>query len=377
MLTRMEDTAPSKPWYYDYEAKVKAVVAAKTSFCHRCIELGLEPQAVLLSYTQQIVASAVHESNWQEGVEVSAGRTRELSDIIFSDFPTPTTPGLDLAKLLKSHRTLVVDAKRKKMSDNEIITLNLSATYKAITLLLSDILARYCAILAKTIEKMVVLFPGDIPPDLKDLIAEEKKAVAKIFSESTLGFPVTHDIKTGAEFFAKSGHFESSSDLDMIEVRHVHFLHRLLFTGVFPVNRCGAFRKSFVNVGRQDLVFPPPSAVPPLMEEFVRSYPLSAAFGNSSDIVMAAAKFSHRFVAIHPYNDGNGRISRALMNLVLCGQHPFVALKATTSKSRRRYYYSLRRADRGDLRPLACLIAISLVGTYEQIMSTLGKSSKS
>ena len=33
--------------------------------------------------------------------------------------------------------------------------------------------------------------------------------------------------------------------------------------------------------------------------------------------IIVAAIFHHRFVSIHPFDDGNGRMSRLLMNLLL------------------------------------------------------------
>lgn len=86
---------------------------------------------------------------------------------------------------------------------------------------------------------------------------------------------------------------------------------------------------------------------------------------------MLAASASHRFVAIHPFEDGNGRASRLLMNLVLVGHKmPPVYLKAD-KKGRHRYTQALRRADRGNIEPLACLIAMSLIDVYEKMLKSL------
>ena len=80
---------------------------------------------------------------------------------------------------------------------------------------------------------------------------------------------------------------------------------------------------------------------------------------------------SHKFVSIHPYEDGNGRVSRLLMNLVLWGHHPPVALKAD-KKGRHKYSLALRKADHGDIKPLAALIALSIVEMYERLLRSLG-----
>ncbi len=63
--------------------------------------------------------------------------------------------------------------------------------------------------------------------------------------------------------------------------------------------------------------------------------------------LLLAATFHHRFVAIHPFDDGNGRMSRLLMNLLLMQYgYPPVVIK---QKDRQAYYYALRQADAGEL----------------------------
>jgi Fic family protein len=89
------------------------------------------------------------------------------------------------------------------------------------------------------------------------------------------------------------------------------------------------------------------------------------------ETILMAAEVSHRFVAIHPYEDGNGRVSRLIMTLVLWGHFPPVYLKAD-KKGRHRYGQAIRRADRGDCEPLAALISISLIDIYERLLRSLG-----
>jgi hypothetical protein len=75
-------------------------------------------------------------------------------------------------------------------------------------------------------------------------------------------------------------------------------------------------------------------------------------------------------VGCGPYADGNGQISRLLRNLVLWRHHPPVYLKAD-KKGRHRYGQALRRPDHGDPKPLACLIAMSLLDIYDALLSAL------
>lgn len=61
--------------------------------------------------------------------------------------------------------------------------------------------------------------------------------------------------------------------------------------------------------------------------------------------IVLAALFHHRFVAIHPFDDGNGRMSRLLMNLLLMREkYPPVVVRM---EDRNAYYAALQQADAG------------------------------
>ena len=68
-----------------------------------------------------------------------------------------------------------------------------------------------------------------------------------------------------------------------------------------------------------------------------------------------AAWLHHRFTQIHPFQDGNGRIARALATLafIKAGWFPLVV----RNEGRARYLDALELADRGDLRELVKLFA--------------------
>lgn len=67
-------------------------------------------------------------------------------------------------------------------------------------------------------------------------------------------------------------------------------------------------------------------------------------------IIEVAAMAHHRFVAIHPFVDGNGRTARLVMNVLLMqvGYPPTVIMKT----NRRQYYRVLGQADNGNSKPL-------------------------
>jgi len=70
-----------------------------------------------------------------------------------------------------------------------------------------------------------------------------------------------------------------------------------------------------------------------------------------------AVRFSHRFVAIHPFPNGNGRFSRLAGDLFArqLGQPPFTWGRihlVTIGETRARYIEALRAADKHDIEPL-------------------------
>jgi Fic family protein len=85
--------------------------------------------------------------------------------------------------------------------------------------------------------------------------------------------------------------------------------------------------------------------------------------------VILAALSHYDFVRIHPFDDGNGRGARILMNLLLlrAGYPPAVVPLA----ARRAYYEALAAADRGELARFVDFIVGCVHDTQAQILSDL------
>ena len=69
-----------------------------------------------------------------------------------------------------------------------------------------------------------------------------------------------------------------------------------------------------------------------------------------------AAWLHHRFTQIHPFQDGNGRVARALTSAIFLKADCLV-LVVRDEEHRERYLNALEAADRGDLKPLVDLFA--------------------
>jgi Fic-DOC domain mobile mystery protein B len=74
-----------------------------------------------------------------------------------------------------------------------------------------------------------------------------------------------------------------------------------------------------------------------------------------------AARFHHKLVWIHPFPNGNGRLSRTMTDILLkhLGQPRFTWGQGSlveVSETRRRYVQSLRAADEGRIEPLLAFI---------------------
>jgi len=108
-----------------------------------------------------------------------------------------------------------------------------------------------------------------------------------------------------------------------------------------------------------------PAETPILMQELLNWY---RSEESTLHPVTLAAMLHYKFVRIHPFDDGNGRIARLLMNYVLLKNNlPPIIIKA---KDKQNYLRALHLADVGNFEPFIDYIANQLVWSLEISISS-------
>lgn len=104
--------------------------------------------------------------------------------------------------------------------------------------------------------------------------------------------------------------------------------------------------------GHTEILFTPlaPYETPEALDKICEEY--NRVIGNMElEPLIAIPVFIHDFLCIHPFNDGNGRMSRLLTTLLLyrCGFSvgKYISLEAKIAKNKDLYYDALNRSQHG------------------------------
>ena len=107
-----------------------------------------------------------------------------------------------------------------------------------------------------------------------------------------------------------------------ITVKDIEALHRLFFKGI-DEEQAGIWRRVSIIVTGSDYVFPAPGELEGLMADLGRWMEEER---DAMHPVRFAALLHLKFVTIHPFVDGNGRVARLLMNAALIQDGYMLAL---------------------------------------------------
>ncbi|MDQ3749912.1 MAG: Fic family protein, partial [Acidobacteriota bacterium] len=108
--------------------------------------------------------------------------------------------------------------------------------------------------------------------------------------------------------------------------------------------------------------FATPEETPAKMQELIEWFRKEKEKPDVNPVILAAL-FHYRFIRIHPFDDGNGRVARILMNFILIQfGYPPVIIK---TEDKENYYAVLRLADADELEPFIEYITENLVRSLE------------
>lgn len=179
--------------------------------------------------------------------------------------------------------------------------------------------------------------PGlrELPP--QDVLRGRKEIVqhAKAFQYLIHAFVVKNQDLT--EGLIKATHKILSQGIPIIEPN---------MPDVPPEKYGGIYRTVIVGAGATN--FTVPNFVPAKMKDMCDSLVqelATAEKGNVIDPFSIAAKYSLEFVSIHPFQDGNGRVCRMILNAILCRYAGIIVPIGEQAEEREEYMGIKRRAS--------------------------------
>jgi Fic family protein len=198
-------------------------------------------------------------------------------------------------------------------------------------------------------------------------------------ADAAPGVPVD-DVEEVSNYVAalKHGLRRLREDDFPLSLRLIREMHALLLRGGRGANkRPGEFRQGQVWIGGPSpalahFVPPPPEALPDALAALERF--LHAPAGSMPPLVKAA--LAHvQFETIHPFSDGNGRLGRLLIALILCGEgvlrEPSLYLSLYFKRHRADYYERLNAVRvRGDWEGWLGFFLDGVADTAQQAVDT-------
>ena len=191
-------------------------------------------------------------------------------------------------------------------------------------------------------------------------------------TQMVIEYGVTIDGHPLREYLEATNHAEAYSYMTSLVEKQTSIthetiltLHNLVMDKILKTK--GQFRTVPVYIRGANMTPPPASQVESLMHEWI-------AWINGPGIdyepVIRAAIAHHGFEAVHPFADGNGRVGRLLLNLMLMreGYPPALLLRDW----RTRYIQALDTANTGNYSPLANIIGQAVEAGLDLYLEACG-----
>lgn len=202
-------------------------------------------------------------------------------------------------------------------------------------------------------------------------------------------FGITAQGKPLKDHFEITGHDKAIKwVLDVVKGEYpltesfIRELHSLLLKEPYEVDAitpAGQPSKRWIQVGQYKRVpnhvltktgeifrFASVEETPSLMHDLIEWY-RSESLELDVNPILLAAEFHYRFIRIHPFDDGNGRMARILMNFILIhfGYPPLII----KTEDKQNYFSALRQADAGLIEPFFEYIITNLIRSLKIMIS--------
>lgn len=156
---------------------------------------------------------------------------------------------------------------------------------------------------------------------------------------------------------------DGTKPITEFDVRQIH----LLVLKDIDDENAGAYRKVKVQISGSDYEPPSPEHISGEMERFGRWLAKASCpadnFASEEGILNAAVAHTW-LVYVHPFIDGNGRVARLLMNLLLMRYGFPIAI--VSREDRLRYYDALEESQNADLSSFVALLVESIHESLEE-----------
>lgn len=167
---------------------------------------------------------------------------------------------------------------------------------------------------------------------------------------------------------------------ELFDTKLVQELHRKVMRGDSQYKDVpGSFRRVVVWIGGRDIAYStynpsPPDDIATCLKETMTYMRCDGVQAMSQSLVTRMAIAHAHFEAVHPFRDGNGRVGRLLLPLMMAAEdHVPLYLSPYIETHKQGYYDSLKAAQqRHEWHVAITFVADAIVGTASELMATRG-----
>ncbi len=215
----------------------------------------------------------------------------------------------------------------------------------------------------------------------------ETKALL-LFGITASGKPIKDHLEVEGHNEAINYIMDIIKDDEQLTESFIRGLHKLLLKKRYQVDAItpdGAHTKRWIEVGQykttnnhvltktgEKFYFASVEETPAKMMDLLDWYKEKKEHKETNGILLAA-EFHYKFIRIHPFDDGNGRMARILMNFILMQYgYPPVIIK---TEDKENYFITLQQADAGTIEPFIEYIGTNLNHSLEiMIAGAIGEN---